>query len=141
MARVEIFRRIIGKLGGIPGLSFLHGWVSSADVQQARFLQKKGDYEGWVHNAREAGRGVGELAGHKGGGDEGGSASSPIDEDGSEDSIYPSRPAEFVEDYYDLYEGDSLSGNESDAGNLRVDDYPQSDDDVAYYDDDYRGSR
>lgn len=134
MSLAKTFERILNSLAQIPGLRFLQDYVMSAKGMQTRFGQRKGDYESYLQAARNAGGEMGNVAGGSkkkrgAGGTEG---ADDDDQDGDLDD-------EQNYDYYDDYEGDSNSElDQSDGKVAYEDDYPASDDQKSYYDDDYR---
>ena len=120
--------RIMNRLGAIPGLSFLGGYVIAAKTTHTRFGQRKGDYEAYLNNVRRAG---GDVKGIADGSEDGGGMVVGVPESKDED-----RPVEY--DYYEDYEDESGSygaaPRSTDGG---YDDYPASDDATSYFDDDY----
>ena len=117
----RVIERLMNRLGAIPGLSFLGGYVVSAKATHTRFGQRKGDYEAYVNNLRRAGGDVRELTGRG-------------EEDGydEEDEVGDSS---LEEDYYDDYDSDDFYRQ---SGSNPEDDYPASDDNISYFNDDYR---
>ena len=123
MRLAETMIRIMNRLGAIPGLSFLGGYVVSAKASHTRFGQRKGDYEAYINNIRRAGSDVGELAG--------GANSGDMDEqEGEYDEL-----AEYEHEYDEEYE--ESEGDDYSVGLDLSDDYPASDENTSYFDDDY----
>lgn len=124
----QLIISVMGRLGNIPGLRFLHSYITAAAGMKSRFGQRKGDYEGFIYQGTSAVTDVRDAVR----GSRGGAAGSAADDD--ED--YDDYDEEFEEDYYDQYDdGDSVS---SQGYQEPVDDYPASDDHNSYFDDDYR---
>jgi hypothetical protein len=122
MKIVEVLVRVMSRLGDVPGLTFLGGYVVSAKAQHTRFGQRKGDYEAYINNVRGAGGIVREAAGGPGqaGDDE------VEDHDGG--------PVEH-DDYDD--DDDDFDSVYGEGSNDSIDDYPASDENNSYFDDDY----
>ena len=116
----QLMVRVMDRLGAIPGLSFLGGYVVSAKATHTRFGQRKGDYESYIRNVGRAGGDIREAVGGSG------------DED--DDEVEEPDEGLVAHDDYDDYDDESVRGE---GGLDMVDDYPASDEYNSYFDDDY----
>lgn len=118
----DLISRLMLRLAPLPGLSFLQTYVQSARGMKTRFGQRKGDYEAYLAAGRGA---IDEVGNEVGGPREKGSGRQAAEGEGGYD----------YDDQYDYDESDSFS---SDSMDYLEDDYPASDENNTYYDDDYK---
>jgi hypothetical protein len=83
---------VMMKLGNIPGLTFLHRWVTDFYGKQTEFEQSIDDYFGYARSAREA---VGDVRGAARGSKKGKQAA----QDEAEEEIEEEAEEEFEDDF------------------------------------------
>lgn len=124
MKLAQVIAKSMMRLSSLPGMKFLQGYVLAARSVRTRYEQRRGDYEAYIGAGQGAAGEVRNAYGEPR--QRGGAATDEDDEDQFSEYGY-------AYDYEYEYDDDGDAQAASDA-----DDYPASDDQTSYFDDDYR---